>query len=62
MLQEPGTDKGISVIFWEDVGDMEANQSETYQNILKKMAPLFDKTPTTVVYEIVCEILPEEET
>lgn len=61
LLQEPGTDKGISVIFWESVGDMEANQSEAYQTILKKMMSLFVKAPTTSVYEIVCEIQPKEE-
>ncbi|ARV58582.1 antibiotic biosynthesis monooxygenase [Nostocales cyanobacterium HT-58-2] len=60
LLQEPGTDKGIAVIFWENVGDMEANHSEAYDNILKKMTPLFVKTPTTSFYEVVCEIDPAE--
>lgn len=61
LLQEPGTDKGISVIFWESVGDMEANQSEAYQTILQKMMPLFAKAPTTAIYEVVCEIQPIDE-
>lgn len=61
LLQEPGTDKGISVIFWESVGDMEANQNEAYQTVLKKMMPLFAKPPSTTVYEVVCEIQPTEE-
>ncbi|BAZ50674.1 hypothetical protein NIES4103_32910 [Nostoc sp. NIES-4103] len=60
LLQEPGTDKGISVIFWESVEDMTANQSEVYQSILKKMMPLFAEPPETVVYELVCEIKPTE--
>ncbi|MBH8562910.1 antibiotic biosynthesis monooxygenase [Nostoc sp. CENA67] len=60
LLQEPGTDKGISVIFWESVEDMTANQSEVYQSILKKMMPLFAEPPETVVYELVCEIKPKE--
>lgn len=60
LLQQPGTEKGISVIFWESVGDMEAeaNHSEAYQNILKQMASLFVEPPTLEVYELVCEIQP----
>ncbi|MBH8554384.1 antibiotic biosynthesis monooxygenase [Nostocaceae cyanobacterium CENA357] len=61
LLQEPGTDKGISVIFWESVEEMTANQNEAYQSILKKMMPLFTEPPETVVYELVCEIKPIEE-
>ncbi|MCC5637301.1 antibiotic biosynthesis monooxygenase [Nostoc sp. CHAB 5844] len=60
LLQEPGTDRGISIIFWESVEDMEANQNEVYQNILKKMMPLFVEPPKTVVYELVCEIHSKE--
>jgi heme-degrading monooxygenase HmoA len=60
LLQEPGTDKGISVIFWESVEDMTANQNEAYQNILKQMMPLFAEPPQTTVYELVCEIKPVE--
>ncbi|QSJ18037.1 antibiotic biosynthesis monooxygenase [Nostoc sp. UHCC 0702] len=60
LLQEPGTDKGISVIFWESVEDMTANQNELYQSILKKMMPLFAQPPETIVYELVCEIKPTE--
>lgn len=60
LLQEPGTDKGISIIFWESVEDMESNQSDAYQTILKKMSPLFVKTPATSVYEVICEIEPPE--
>lgn len=61
LLQEPGTDKGISVIFWETVEDMTTNQNEAYQHILKQMAPLFAEPPTTIVYELVCEIEPANE-
>ncbi|MEB3181689.1 MAG: antibiotic biosynthesis monooxygenase [Nostocaceae cyanobacterium] len=61
LLQEEGTDKGISVIFWDSVEDMTASQSEVYQNILKQMMPLFVTTPTTSVYELVCEIKPASE-
>ncbi|AFY47707.1 hypothetical protein Nos7524_1846 [Nostoc sp. PCC 7524] len=58
LLQEPGTDKGISVIFWENVEDMTANHSEAYQHILQQMMPLFAQPPQTTVYELVCEIQP----
>lgn len=56
LLQQPGTDKGIAIIFWENIGDMEANHSEAYQDILKKISHLFAHTPTTSYYELVCEI------
>jgi heme-degrading monooxygenase HmoA len=58
LLQEPGTDKGIAVIFWENVEDMEANHSEAYDRIMKEMMPLFVKAPTTYLHEVVCEIEP----
>jgi heme-degrading monooxygenase HmoA len=61
LLQEPGSDKGISIIFWESVEDMEASHNEVYQNILKKMMPLFAEPPHSLVYELVCEIQPKEE-
>ena len=61
LFQEPGTDKGVSVIFWESVEDMEANQTEEYKAILKKMTPLFAKPPETKIYEQVCKIEPPGE-
>jgi heme-degrading monooxygenase HmoA len=61
LLQKPGTDEGIAVIFWDNVGDMEANQNEAYQAILKEMTPLFAKAPHTDFYELVSEIHPAEE-
>ncbi|MBF2002566.1 MAG: antibiotic biosynthesis monooxygenase [Synechococcales cyanobacterium C42_A2020_086] len=60
LLQEPGTDRGISIIFWESAADMEANRSEAHESILKKMAHLFAKQPTTAFYEVVCDIQPPE--
>ncbi|MDJ0795698.1 MAG: antibiotic biosynthesis monooxygenase [Calothrix sp. MO_167.B12] len=59
LLQEPGTDKGIAIIFWENLEDMQANQSEAYQAILDQMSPLFTQAPNTSFYELVCEIHPE---
>lgn len=62
LLQEPGTDRGISVIFWESVEEMDAGEHEaTHQAILKKMAPLFAQVPTTTIYEVVSEIQPAVE-
>ncbi|GAA6619711.1 antibiotic biosynthesis monooxygenase [Scytonema sp. NUACC26] len=61
LLQEPGTDKGIAVIFWENVEDMDTNHSEAYDNILHEMSHLFVKPPTTFFHEVVCEIQPKVE-
>ncbi|NEN97981.1 MAG: antibiotic biosynthesis monooxygenase [Moorea sp. SIO1F2] len=58
LLQEPGTDRGIAVIFWESIADMEDNQSEAYQAILNQMSHLFTKAPTTSFYEVCSEIQP----
>ena len=56
LLQKPGTDEGIAVIMWDNMEDMEANQSEASQEILKQMAPLFAEAPTTSFYEVSSEI------
>ncbi|AOW98811.1 MAG: antibiotic biosynthesis monooxygenase [Moorea sp. SIO4G2] len=58
LLQEPGTDRGIAVIFWESIADMEDNQSEAYEAILNQMSHLFTKAPTTSFYEVCSEIQP----
>jgi heme-degrading monooxygenase HmoA len=60
LLQKPGTDEGIAVIMWEKLEDMEANQNEAYENIMKEMAPLFAKAPVTNFYEVCSEIKPKE--
>lgn len=59
LLREPGTDKGISVIIWENQEDMEANKSAAYEEILHKMSHLFAKPPISTFYEISSEILPK---
>jgi heme-degrading monooxygenase HmoA len=56
LLQKPGTDEGIAVIMWEKLEDMEANQSEAYEQIMKEMAPLFAQSPETNFYEVCSEI------
>ncbi len=60
LLQKPGTDKGIAVIFWNSLEDMQANENEEYRKILKKMNPLFACAPDTDVYELVSEIPPSQ--
>jgi heme-degrading monooxygenase HmoA len=61
LLREPGTDRGISIIFWESAADMEANRNETHERILKEMSPLFAKPPTTGFYELVSDAQPSEQ-
>lgn len=62
LLREPGTDKGIAIIFWESREDMEANEhNEGYDKILKEMAHLFTKAPNTGFYELCSEIKTEED-
>lgn len=59
LLREPETDRGISVIFWESVDEMdECQKEETHQAILKQMGPLFAYPPTVQVCEVVCELEP----
>jgi len=61
LLQQPGSDRGISVIFWDSVEEMDTNQSEAIHcQILKQMAPLFEHAPKTEIYEVVSEIKPSE--
>ena len=60
-LREPNSERGISVILWESVDDLEASQNETHQAILKKMAPLFTEIPATELYEVVFEKKHESE-
>ncbi|NJK41000.1 MAG: antibiotic biosynthesis monooxygenase [Acaryochloridaceae cyanobacterium SU_2_1] len=58
LFQEPGTDKGVSVILWDSLEEMEAHQGTEHQNILNQMAALFADPPQTSVYELVCKIDP----
>jgi heme-degrading monooxygenase HmoA len=56
LLQEPGTDRGIAVILWESIENMEANQNEMTQEIFKQMNHLFVYAPKTSFYEVVSEM------
>uniref|UniRef100_B8HP39 Antibiotic biosynthesis monooxygenase domain-containing protein n=1 Tax=Cyanothece sp. (strain PCC 7425 / ATCC 29141) TaxID=395961 RepID=B8HP39_CYAP4 len=60
LLQEPGTDRGISIIFWESADDMDSHQTQArHQEILKKMGPLFAHSPDTGFYDLVYERHPD---
>jgi hypothetical protein len=43
---------------WENLEDMETNQTEAYNRIMQEMAHLFVKPPATDFYEICSEIQP----
>jgi heme-degrading monooxygenase HmoA len=58
LLQEPGTDKGVAIIFWENMEDIEANQTDVYKEILNKMSHLFAKAPKTAFHEVCSLIQP----
>lgn len=61
LLQEPGTDRGIAVILWDEIDDMEGHHSELYDKTLAKIAHLYAAPPETRFYEVCSEIgLPDE--
>ncbi len=62
LLQKPGTDEGIAVIMWDEIGNMQENMSEAYESIMQEMAHLFVKAPVTSFYEVSSEISAEEKT
>lgn len=55
LLRKPNSDEGIAVIIWENIEDMEANQTKIHQAILEQMNPLFAKPPVTDFYEVCSE-------
>jgi heme-degrading monooxygenase HmoA len=56
LLQEPGTDKGVAIIFWESAADMEENKTAAHDALLEKMGHLFVKPPIVNFNEVVSEI------
>jgi heme-degrading monooxygenase HmoA len=58
LLREPGSDRGMSIIFWDSEDQMLASNSDRLQQILTHMAPLFAALPTNVDYEVVTECQP----
>ncbi|MGI0490659.1 antibiotic biosynthesis monooxygenase family protein [Alkalinema pantanalense CENA528] len=60
LLREQGSDRGISVILWDDEAAMAAHDTAVHQAILKQMAPLFASRPENREYEVVSEVVPSE--
>ncbi|MGF1570864.1 MAG: antibiotic biosynthesis monooxygenase [Nodosilinea sp.] len=56
LLQEPGTDRGIAIILWDTIEDMDGHHDALYAKTLAKIAPLFESTPVTAFYEVCSEI------
>ncbi|MEA5468120.1 antibiotic biosynthesis monooxygenase [Spirulina sp. 06S082] len=56
LREEPNTDKGIALILWDNIEDMDSNRNETHEKILKDMAHLFVSPPTTSFYQVSSEI------
>jgi len=52
LLQEPETDKGIAIIFWSSVEEMEANKNDVHEAIVKEISHLLVEPATTSVYEV----------
>jgi heme-degrading monooxygenase HmoA len=59
LLQETNSDRGIAVIFWDNIDDMDANRNEACEAIFAKMAHLFLKPPVTNFYEVCSKIDPQ---
>ncbi|MBE9080420.1 antibiotic biosynthesis monooxygenase [Romeria aff. gracilis LEGE 07310] len=56
LLQEPGSDRGIAVIFWDDISDMSEHQDKIYQKAMQEISALFVKPPEVKIYEVCSEI------
>lgn len=61
LLQEPDSDRGIAVIFWDEPGDMEAHRSAAYSAALERIEHLFASPPKTGFYEVCSELLAGKE-
>jgi hypothetical protein len=60
LLQKIGTesDKGIAMILWDNIEDMDNNQTEEGKKIMADMNQLFASPPETDFYEVCSEIKP----
>jgi heme-degrading monooxygenase HmoA len=58
LLQEPGSDRGIAIILWENPGDMDAHHSAVYEKALERISHLFATPPATGFYEVCSELGP----
>ncbi|MEA5419872.1 antibiotic biosynthesis monooxygenase [Spirulina sp. CCNP1310] len=59
LLQKPGTDEGIAVIFWDNLEDMDANRNDLHEALIKEMGHLFAGPPETCFYEVASEVQPQ---
>ena len=60
LLREPNSDRGLSIIFWKSLEQMDEQQrNETHQAILAKMAALFTQQPESSVYELASHLVPD---
>ncbi len=55
LLQQPNSDKGIAVIFWDDIDAMDSNHDEAHAAILNEISHLFAKPPMTGFYDVCSE-------
>ncbi|MEM8639685.1 MAG: antibiotic biosynthesis monooxygenase [Cyanobacteria bacterium P01_G01_bin.54] len=62
LLQKPGTDQGIAVIFWDDAADMEANRTAIHEAVMQEMKHLFAGVPETGFYEVASQVKPKDST
>lgn len=46
LLQEPDSDRGIAIILWENIEDMDAHHDAIYEQTLAKIAHLFVAPPS----------------
>lgn len=61
LMQQPDSDKGIAIILWDSIEDMDEHHSAIYDRILHQISHLFDRPPVTSYYEVCSEIgLPGE--
>ncbi|PSR15470.1 antibiotic biosynthesis monooxygenase [filamentous cyanobacterium CCP3] len=56
LLQEPGSDRGIAIILWDSIEQMDGHHDAVYQQTLGKIAHLFETPPVTAFYEVCSEI------
>lgn len=56
LLQQPDSDRGIAIILWENIEDMDAHHDAIYEQTLAKIAHLFVTPPVTSFYEVCSEI------
>ncbi|WP_035984897.1 hypothetical protein [Leptolyngbya sp. KIOST-1] len=56
LLQEPGSDRGIAIILWDSIENMDGHHDAVYQQTLGKIAHLFEAPPVTAFYEVCSEI------